>query len=237
MCNVAQTAKLRSIGPVNQVVEAPSTGRRERKKQATHALIKHVAVALALQHGVDKVTVEQISDAADVSPRTFFNYFASKEEALLDDRHEAIDQWRALLGARPRGESPLHALRCAIVDSEYVRNAEDRRTETLDRHRLIQQDPSLLPRYLARYSSVERMFTEAMAQRLGVDAKDDLRPALLAALATSVVRVASNRWTVDDRRPLHEVVGEVFALVESGIPDNQPEEGGHTGPTRQETSR
>ena len=58
-------------------------GRRERKKQATRAALSGAAVRLSLEHGVEHVTVEQIADDADVSLRTFFNYFSSKEEAVV----------------------------------------------------------------------------------------------------------------------------------------------------------
>lgn len=207
---------MRSLYVVTEDAQACPLGRRERKKQETRSAIKRAALKLALEHGVEYVTVEQISEAADIAPRTFFNYFSYKDEALLGGSDVATAELRELLVSQPAWYSPLRALRSALDESDFVVGAEERREEMLDRHRLITANPSLLPHQLARYSEVERMFTEVMAQRLGVDAAQDLLPALFSSTATGVLRVATERWTVTTDRTLRSLIDEVFDLIEGG---------------------
>lgn len=205
---------MRTVYPV-MVSEEATLGRRERKKRETRRAIRRAAVRLAHEHGVEHVTVEQISEAADIAPRTFFNYFSGKDEALIGGSEETTEELGERLLARPAAEPPLRALRAALRGSEFVTGAEDRREEMLDRHRLIAENPSLLPHQLARYAELERMFARVMAQRLDVDPDRDLRPALFAATAATVLRVTLQRWTVTTESTVLEIMEEVFDLVES----------------------
>lgn len=88
---------------------SPGIGRRERKKLETRRAISRAALDLALENGLDNLTVEAISEAADVSPRTFFNYFPSKEDALVTDAARIGDELRPLILERPAGESPCRS--------------------------------------------------------------------------------------------------------------------------------
>jgi AcrR family transcriptional regulator len=81
-------------------------GLRERKKAATRQALHEAAFGLAIEHGADHVTVEAIADAAGVSRRTFSNYFANKEEALLYGDHQRMRGLIELVHARPAGASP-----------------------------------------------------------------------------------------------------------------------------------
>lgn len=191
-------------------------GRRERKKQATRCAIKDAALRLALERGVDDVTVEEITEAADVSPRTFFNYFSSKEEALVGEAAEAEQEIRDALARRPADEPALAMLRAVLTQTWGAHLDRAERETTLARQRLVRQNPSLLPRQLAKFAAVERTLAEAVAQRLGARQEDDTRPALLAALAVTVVRVAMQRWTVDGSRRPGELIDEGFGLLEPG---------------------
>lgn len=198
------------------VQRAAGEGLRERKKRTTRRAIKRAALFLALERGVEKLTVEDISEAADVSQRTFFNYFACKEDALIGDGMEAAVEVRDLVLNRPADEPPLAVLHAVIAESEFLRTAHAQRDHVLARQRLIRDNPSLLPRQLAQYAGVERAFADAMAERLGLDAQRDLRPALLAAIAVGIVRVAMQRWTVDGTRPPDELIDEAFELMKRG---------------------
>src|SRR5919198_3147412 len=85
-------------------------GRRERKKLATRQALQAAALRLVAERGLDQVTVEDISEAADVAARTFFNHFSSKEEALLGDVPEKEATVHRMVVERPAMESPLEAV-------------------------------------------------------------------------------------------------------------------------------
>jgi AcrR family transcriptional regulator len=195
-----------------------AVGRRERKKQATRAALSEAAVRLSLEHGVENVTVEQIADAADVSLRTFFNYFSSKEEAVVAGDSARGEMLVEEFLARPASEDPLTALQAAVLVFVDDVVTGDRR-EALQ---MMRRSPSLLPHQLAAYAATERALAVAVAERVGEDAPDaedgaerpvGLYPALVAAVTMAGVRVAVQRWSdagSRDLAALHQVVGEVF---------------------------
>ncbi len=82
-------------------------GLRERKKRETRAALTAAALRLALEKGPDNVTVEEISEAADVSVRTFFNYFSHKEHAILGRNPAHLARALELFATAPAEQSPL----------------------------------------------------------------------------------------------------------------------------------
>lgn len=199
-----------------RMVEA-TVGRRERKKQATRQALRRAALHLALERGIDHLTVEDISEAADVAPRTFFNHFSSKEDALAGESPEAAGELRAAIAARPAGESPLETLREVLKEIGVARATPEHREESRLRQRLVAAYPSLLPTHLARYASLERVLAEEMAARTGSDPDRDLYPAVLAAVGVAVVRLSIKRWTGGEDRPLAECIDEAFDLIARGL--------------------
>ena len=127
---------------MSTVADAP--GLRDRKKLATRARIHREAVALALEHGVDHVTVEGIAAAAEVSARTFFNYFATKEDAFVGADPTTIERLAAAVVARPAGESALTAVRNAFVDHLAALEADEELWRM--RRRLAAREPALAAR-------------------------------------------------------------------------------------------
>jgi AcrR family transcriptional regulator len=184
-------------------------GRRERKKLATRQALQDVALRLVAERGLDHVTVEDISEAADVATRTFFNYFSSKEEALLGNVPERESAVHRLVVERPAAESPLEAV-CQALRTMTLRLAE-RREELLLRQQVIERHPGLLARQLGVYASVERALSAAVAERLGADAADPLYARVVAAVAVAAARSAVSSWMADQgRRPLAEMVDAAF---------------------------
>src|SRR5699024_10343844 len=101
---------------------------------------------LALEKGLDNLTVEAISEAADVSPRTFFNYFPSKEDALVTDAARIGDELRPLILERPAGESPMQVLRAVFIEHDPFALVHANRERAVARQRLLQEHPTLIAR-------------------------------------------------------------------------------------------
>ena len=172
-------------------------GLRERKRLATRRAIQVAVLELLAERGVDGVTVDEISRMADVSPRTFFNYFASKEEAMLGDSPELPEQYvidEFLVGHG----TVLDDL--AIV----LRHAGDRSTTDAEmlqlRHRLLKQFPHLFAMRMATMRAFEESVGEIVAARLARDepalAADPEARASKARLVTLVAFAAMRHaWT------------------------------------------
>jgi AcrR family transcriptional regulator len=192
-------------------------GRRERKKLATHRALATAARELALGRGLDAVTVEDIAEAADVSVRTFFNYFSCKEEALVGIDPVVLAELEAELRERPPAEAPLDALREVLAPGvDDVAEAVRRwslRTELVRRH------PALLPRHLAALAEIEAALVRALAVRLGTDPAADPFPAVAVAAAMATLR-ATAAWWEEAGRPgaLDAAVGDAFATLAAGLP-------------------
>ena len=197
---------------VNQ--KEASLGRREQKKRDTRQTIRNAALDLAIENGLENLTVEAIAQTAGVSPRTFFNYFPSKEDALVTQAAESSEQVRRLLLARPAHESPMTALHHALLESDYFGTDPVDRDRLLARQRLTQQHPSLMAHHLGKVAMLERSFADALAERMDVTIDKDMHPELLAAIAMSAIRVAVRRWVVQGSDSLYELLDEAFHRLE-----------------------
>lgn len=212
-CNYARTV---TIVHVSDDPSAP-LGRRERKKRETHQAIRRAALDLALERGLEHLTVEAIAEVADVSPRTFFNYFSSKEDALVTDAARAAEEMRPSIVDRPAAESPLRVLRIVITERDPFDLMQADRDRAMDRQRLIQENPALMTRQLHQYSELERIFAAAIAERMSVDPDHDLRPMLLAGIVGSVLRVAVRNWASGGPESLSTQIDSAFDLLERGL--------------------
>jgi AcrR family transcriptional regulator len=183
-----------------------TTGLRERKKAETRQAVHEAALRLTLAHGLDQVTVEAIADAANISRRTFSNYFASKEDALLYGDEQRIRLMVERVRARPTGEPAWQALREAVHDLH--REVGGPETGWALRARLAQRHPSLLARQLASHAGLERDLAEVIAER---QRGSGVGPRVMAAAFLVAMRVATHVWTDEhESRPLGEVIDEVF---------------------------
>jgi len=192
-------------------VSAP-LGRRERKKQDTRRALKDAALSLAQQNGIEHVTVEDITDAVGVSPRTFFNYFDCKEDALVGQTTGVSEEVHAAILARPADEPVLQTLRYAVAESHLLQEAHSHREQMLARQRLVHQNPALMARQLAQAVALERTLAAALTERMGADPNEDLRPQLLASVAVGVLRVALRRWAREGAQ-LDDLIDESFATL------------------------
>jgi AcrR family transcriptional regulator len=196
-------------------VPATATGRRDRKKQQTRAALIAAALRLVDERGLDGVTVEDISAAVDVSPRTFFNYFATKDEAITGDQFVDSTGVRDRFLAAPAAVPVLDALLRALGPA--LARMEGEREIWLLRMRVMARNPSLIAGLLARGARAERDLVTAIAERVGVP-PHDAYPAVTAAATGAAVRAAMERWAAGDgTRPLTDLVGEAFALLSAGL--------------------
>jgi AcrR family transcriptional regulator len=190
------------------------TGLRERKKRATRDALADAALLLCVEHGVDAVTVEQVATHAGVSLRTFFNYFSSKEEAVVAGDVATAAAFVTAFASRPPDEPVLEALRRALL--EIVAGHLDRtRAAQLQ---ALRRTPSLLPHQIAAYSAQERGLAEAVASRVGVEPDADPYPLMLAAAVMATMRVIVDWWLDDhDRRALTDLVEVMIARLAAGF--------------------
>jgi AcrR family transcriptional regulator len=191
-------------------------GRRERKKIATREALSAAALRLAAERGPDAVTVDEISRAADVSPRTFFNYFATKEDAILGVDPERAVEAAGRLASRPADEAPLDALLATLTEAS--RSLDERAEDWSLRMRLVREHPSLFPRYVAGFAAIERELVAAVAERCGLDPRTSVYPALVVAVGLTAMRVAVEHWQATDRSPsVQDLLADAFAHVAGGL--------------------
>ena len=192
-------------------------GRRERKKAATRRALRDAAIRLAASRGFAAITVEDIAEAADVAPRTFFNYFASKEAAVLADMRQIQDEMVEELTARPAQESPLAALTAVLVG--WARGLTADPDEWVARLQLIRADPHLRVASLGAWEELQAALSDVVARRTGVDAERDLYPTLVVSAALAAQRAALLRWQHPaEHRPLAELTAGALSALAGGLP-------------------
>jgi len=198
-----------------------SEGLRERKKAETREALMSAALRLAEELGPDSVTVEAIAEAAGVSPRTFFNYFSSKDDAVAGMTPAHSSELLVGLTARPEDEAPLDALRGAAQD--IAGRLEERAEDWMRRRKLFQRHPTLAARYAAGYGEVERGLVEEVARRTGLDPDLDTYPAVVVAAAMGAVRAAIGVWREREHPPpLAELLDEAFDRLAEGPTGPEP---------------
>jgi AcrR family transcriptional regulator len=204
----------------------PPASLRERKKLATRRLLRRAALDLIAERGLANVTVEDIAEAADVSPRTFFNYFPSKEAVLFGggpDRAAAL--YEGIVSAAP-GLPALDAVRQVLArDSESM--AEELRSLGGDpanwvrRMKAARTDPDVRAAQAAQMAMLERAIADGLAARLGADQETDPYPGVLAAAAVSMVRACLVFWAgVGGSVSLGQLIDQAFKALGDGFPEN-----------------
>lgn len=186
-----------------------------RKKRATRRALHDAALRLATERGIEHVTVEEISAAANVSARTFFNYFPSKEQAVIGDviTFDAEQMTSIVKSA----DTVLDGLReVALGVAGYT---ETEREHVLMRWELVERHPALLPAMMGRIMEFEQILAGAVAARTGLG-EDDAYPQVGAALTGTALRISVRRWVKGHGgHPLEHHVNEVFALLGSALPE------------------
>jgi AcrR family transcriptional regulator len=162
-------------------------GLRERKKQQTREKIARVAVKLFAERGYDHTTLADIAEAADVSPRTIFSYYESKEDILFCEEDVFLDMLMQMLEERPPGTTTVDAIR------EFFSSIEPPDEQARLRKKIVSETPALDMRVSAQHSRMEPLLVESIAKDLGAG-PDDVRPLLIAASMTAAFMSVRDRF-------------------------------------------
>jgi AcrR family transcriptional regulator len=191
-------------------------GLRERKKQQTRETIARAAHELFAERGYHATTLPDIARAADVSTRTIFAYFPSKEDILFSDFPVMKEALAQALAERPEGEEALETVREFILSSHQMEKSE------LDEQlsRCIENDEMLRSHLRARLAQLEELIAAAIAKDIGAP-EDDPRPHLVAASLTAAFIVLAERGGSEEKPKSREAVAAaidpVMAFLRGGL--------------------
>ncbi|MFB6819813.1 TetR family transcriptional regulator [Streptomyces sp. NPDC056347] len=193
--------------------ERKSPERRSRKARRTREALAQAAFELVLDHGLRRVTVEEIAERADVDRRTFSRYFTGKEAAVLDSFRGDGDRINEALRARPAGEPPLTAYRRAVEDwlEDPGTPAWHRRERVFELVVLAEREPTLYAAFHHIRVDAQEDSVAIVADRLGVDPRYDLRPAVAVAAGAGALLAARAAWARAGRPDdLPRLIGQAF---------------------------
>ena len=189
--------------------DADQPGLRERKKARTRASIREHALRLFREQGYGATRVEQIAEAAEVSPATFYRYFPTKEDVVLQDDLDVLTL--EALEAQPAGLSPLAAVRAAVAAARaaFTQEEQERFRQTTE---LTMAVPEIRARAMDEFARTIDVTAAALARRSGRK-PDDLAVRALAGAVFGVIMAttlpALERGQID--------LDTIFAAVDSGL--------------------
>jgi AcrR family transcriptional regulator len=194
-----------------------TTGLRQRKKQQTREAIYRAAMRLFAERGFDATTIADIAAAADISPRTFFSYFPSKEEAVFAKFEPAFESFDRAMRERPPGTDALVTMREWILGmaSEFTGDIEAVKLEA----RLRQESPAVAACDLRHMRQFERRLAEAVGEDLGEPA-DALRPRLVAAAAIAALQASSDKADMileSDPRRAAQLIADPATFIDDAL--------------------
>jgi AcrR family transcriptional regulator len=192
-----------------------SEGLRERKKQALRAALSQTARELMVSKGLDAVTPESVAEIVGVSARTFRNYFASRDEAIVEAVVQHVVAIPEALRSRPPGEPIWDTL--THVLPEAICAALGDRESVIALLRVTRQNPGLRAQHVAAFDGIQRHFTQVIAERTGADPDREVAPRLLAAAARAAMGASIEAWATGDD-DLADLVRECLAQQRTGIP-------------------
>ncbi len=200
------------------VCMSTAVGLRERKKARTREALQEAAMERFSRQGFDGTTVEEIAEACEVSPRTFFRYFPTKEDVLFADGEARRERLLAFIAERPVDEPAFGALRAAMrtLTADY----RDDRDALVARSKIVAASPHLQA-YKAEHQHgwevevVDVLQRRALAQHEPVT-RDEL--VLVTAVTTAALRVALDAWVADASAPdLGVLLDDAFARLAAGF--------------------
>ncbi|WP_046500274.1 TetR/AcrR family transcriptional regulator [Streptomyces odonnellii] len=168
----------------------PPMGLRERKKLKTRIAIRRATYGLIAEQGYEATTIEQIAEAAEVSPSTVFRYFPTKEDIVLTDEYDPV--MASVLRARPAGEPPLESIRF-LMDQTMRTVMATGLDEMVQRTKLMVEVPAVRARMTETMSSTAKLFAEVLAERTGRE-PDDIEVRIFVAAVLGALREVTLYW-------------------------------------------
>ncbi|WP_197523386.1 TetR/AcrR family transcriptional regulator [Actinokineospora pegani] len=193
-------------------------GLRDRKKAATRAALSHAAWSIMVEDGLAAVSPESVAERVGVSSRTFRNYFASREEAIIDGwsrRHHALaDRVRERPPAEPLWDSLVRVLPEAAL--EIIGSRDDIALMI----RVITESPTLLAHNLLALQRTSGLLAEVVAERTG---ERRLVPHVVAGAVLAALASAVTYWaTHDTDEPLPDLLRQCLEHLRAGLPVGPP---------------
>jgi len=181
-----------------------------RNHRAVREGIADVAVRLFMERGFVETTIDDIAAEAGISRRTYFRYFATKDDAVLEYLHGFGETVIRRLEARPASESPLTALQTAMRETLDEESPDTSVARAFSR--LIRETPALRARQLHLTATWENDLAEAISRRYGAS-EGVIRARLLAAVAVDALDIAAGLWTDSASGPFSHYLDEVFEVI------------------------
>ncbi|EEP74783.1 TetR family transcriptional regulator [Micromonospora sp. ATCC 39149] len=182
-----------------------------RKRQLVRDELAEAALKLLAIQDFEDTTIDQIAAAAGVSRRTFFRYFQSKEDVIVESLATVGEELRAALEARPTGERPATVLRQTFCLFEQA--CAEIPEKTLRLTRLILHTPALNARYLERQAEWKAALAETLALREKAS-RHDLQPVVAVGVAFAALDAALGAWVAGDgKRDIADLLDETFTLA------------------------
>ena len=193
-------------------------GLRERKKRETRLAMSHATIRLAIERGWDNVSVEDIAAAANVSERTFRNYFAGKAEAVVATHVERGQRTAEALRERPADEPLWDALiNSVLAQFERPPNSEPPNDQYTAGLQKLLAEPAVQQQVFRAHAMAQDELTAAIAERTDTDAKD-LYPQIIASLVSAGIGTAMAHWTRNPALSLVDLLRETFEVIRAGFP-------------------
>ncbi|WP_414505247.1 TetR/AcrR family transcriptional regulator [Streptomyces sp. NEAU-L66] len=192
----------------------PKVGLRERKKIQTRQAIRRAAYRLFEEQGYDATPIDQIAEAADVSPSTVFRYFPTKEDIVLTDEYDTVLE--AGLRARPADEPMVESMRRVTVEALREIAAADR-GELVQRIRLIREVPAIRGRTAENTARDAALLSAVLAERTGRRA-DDLELRVISAAILAALQEAMLNWVEGgESAELEALIDQTMDVLARGL--------------------
>jgi AcrR family transcriptional regulator len=189
-------------------------GLRERKKLKTRAAIQREAMRLFLERGFEATTIEDIAEAVEISPSTFFNYFPTKEDVVFEDELDPLIL--SAFDALPDDQNPVRRLRMAM-EAVFSRMSPEQDRMIRQRMQLMAMTPELRGAMLSQFASIVDQIAHLLAPRVGRTRDDfavhNIAGAVLGVLLSAMLAIVDN-----PKADMFRTIDDSLAHLEAGLP-------------------